>query len=140
MVGLSGSFAGQSPDCHCNESAFGHRRRFDPCWLESTHSRKHGDAVLGLLRSYNFVWNQLAEAEKTEKARLREEKTLADRVAHAAEAKAVRARATALHQSLSGPPRASWAKKKSKTDQENQSTVGEAETEFSINNTYCIAT
>jgi hypothetical protein len=43
-----------------------------------THSQKHGDAVLELLRSYDFVWHQQAEAEKAEKARLRKEKTLAD--------------------------------------------------------------
>ncbi|KAJ7234564.1 hypothetical protein C8J57DRAFT_1531508 [Mycena rebaudengoi] len=86
-----------------------------------THSQKHGDAVLELLRSYNFVWHQQTEAEKAEKARLPKEKTLADRQARTAEAKVVKAQAAALRRSLPKPPpkpRASRAKK-SRINQEN---------------------
>jgi hypothetical protein len=87
---------------------------FIGCGWSPTHARKHGPAVLAMLQDYDELFREFAEAEKEERARLRQEQTLADRAEKKLAAKALKDAATAIRNNTPKPPpkpRASRAKK-----------------------------
>ncbi|KAJ7259071.1 P-loop containing nucleoside triphosphate hydrolase protein [Mycena rebaudengoi] len=83
-----------------------------------THARKHGPALLDMLKEYDALHSEYAAAEKEERARIRKQETLDERVRKKETARLVKAQAAAIRAETPPPPRKSRAKK-AKLQQEN---------------------